>query len=158
MPVFRDDVDRGAYLRLLQSTVTLTRWRCLAFCLMTNHVHLLIETPQANLSSGMQALHGRYAQTFNLRHRRTGHVFEGRYGAVLVESDAHFCATAAYVARNPVAAGLCERPEGYPWSSYESTLGAEVPDWLDSGRLLSFFGSDPDAARRAYADMVAWQL
>jgi len=155
MALFHDDEDRGGYLRLLEWVAAAAKWRCLAFCLMTNHIHLLIETPDANLSSGMQVLQGRYAQGFNRRHARSGHVFEGRYGAVLIESDAHLCAAAAYIARNPVNAALCERPENWPWSSYEATVGSQVPPWLDVRRLLSYFGSDFIAARRAYVAMVA---
>ena len=158
MPVFRDDVDRGAYLQRLQRISANKEWRCLAFCLMTNHVHMLVETPEGNLSSGMRVLLGRYAQAFNLRHKRSGHLFEGRFGSVLVESDAHLCATAAYIARNPVAAALCDRPENWIWSSYALTLDAQAESWIDTARLLSFFGPEPEAARRAYVDMVAWQL
>jgi len=158
MALFYDDEDRGGYLRLLERVAGLKDWRCLAFCLMTNHIHLMIETPEANLSSGMQTLQGRYAQGFNFRHGRSGHVFEGRYGAVLIESDVHLRAAAAYIARNPVDAALCERPESWAWSSYRATIGAEVPPWLDTRRLLRFFGSDIEAARRAYAGMVAQAL
>lgn len=151
--VFRDDVDRRIYLRGLEKVVDRGRWRCLAYCLMHNHVHLLVETPNANLSSGMQQLHGGYAQTFNARHRRVGHVFQGRYGAVRMRSDGQLCLTAAYVARNPIEAGLCQRPEEWAWSSYRALNGAPTPSWLDADRLLYYFGAQRDAARERYVQM-----
>ena len=83
--IFLDDADRWRYLAMLGDVVVRMRWRCLAYCLMRNHVHLLAETPAANLGAGIQRLHGRYAQKFNERHRRSGHVFQGRYGAVRVD-------------------------------------------------------------------------
>src|SRR5262245_6576248 len=99
------------YLARLAKAVDRFGWRQLAYCLMNNHVHLLLETPSANLSEGMRSLHSGYAQGFNLRHGRVGHVFQGRYGAVLMARDAQVCAAAAYIARNPVEAGLCRTPE-----------------------------------------------
>jgi putative transposase len=114
-PVFEDDFDRRRYLQLLRKVSAKNRWVCLAYCLMGNHLHLLIETPDANLSSGMRQLHGSYAQTFNARHHRSGHVFQGRYGAVRITSDPQLQAVSEYIANNPVEAGFCERPEDWPW-------------------------------------------
>ncbi|HEY8002561.1 MAG TPA: transposase [Solirubrobacterales bacterium] len=151
--IFADDADRRIYLRLLGKVVVRQRWRCLAYCLMGNHVHLLLETPCANLSPGMQRLQGRYAQTFNSRHGRSGHVFQGRYGAVRITSDGQLCAAAAYIARNPVEATLCERPEQWRWSSYRAAIQGSPPTWLDAHRLLSYFGTVDGAARRRYAQM-----
>jgi putative transposase len=152
--VYRDDADRLAYLRILGKVAIAKRWRCLAYCLMENHLHLLLETPEANLSSGMQRLHGSYSQAFNARHHRSGHVFQGRFGAVMILSDSQLCASAAYIARNPVAAGLCERPESWRWSSYAAVRGGSGPAWLDSARLLSFFDDDAVTALRRYAEMI----
>jgi putative transposase len=151
--VYRDDVDRWTYLELLENVVFTNRWRCLAYCLMGNHMHLLLDTPDANLSFGMQRLHGCYAQTFNARHGRSGHVFQGRYGAVRMTSDGQLCATAAYIARNPVEARLCEKPEDWRWSSYRAAIRAPAPAWLDADRLLSYFDTERDAACRSYAQM-----
>lgn len=114
--IFHDDADRIAYLRLLGRVAKHRRWVLHAHCLMHNHVHLLIETPQPNLGRGMQDLHGCYGRDFNDRHGRSGHVFQGRYGAVLIEDDDHFELVKAYIALNPVTAGLCERPEDWPWT------------------------------------------
>jgi REP element-mobilizing transposase RayT len=151
--IFRDDVDRRFYVGLLGRVVTHHRWTCLAYCLMENHVHLMVETPQANLSLGMRALHGGYAQRFNYRHDRSGHVFQGRYGATLIRSDAQLCATAVYIARNPVEAGLCRFPEDWTWSSYRDSVKATGPAWLASDRLLSFIAPEPRSARRSFSQM-----
>jgi putative transposase len=151
--VYRDDVDRRIYLRTLGTVVVKKRWRCLAYCLMNNHVHLLLETPEANLSSGMQRLQGGYAQVFNARHRLSGHVFQGRYGAVRMRSDGQLCAAAAYLARNPVEAGLCEQPEEWPWSSYRAATRSRTRTWLDADRLLSYFGEKRAPARQRYVQM-----
>ena len=151
--VFYDDVDRRMYLRMLGKVVRQKEWRCLAFCLMNNHIHVLLETPKANLSSGMQSLQGRYAQFLNGRHRRIGHVFQGRYGSVRMASDGQVCAAAAYIARNPVDAGLREHPDEWPWSSFRGINGAPTPAWVDLDRLLSYFGTNRAEARQRYADM-----
>ena len=115
--VYLDDVDRWTYLRLLGLSIRKRRWRCLAYCLMDNHVHLLLETPHAGLAVGMQWLHGVYAQTFNERHGRVGHLFQGRYGSVRVTTDAQLWALLRYVGVNPVEAGLCASPSDWRWRS-----------------------------------------
>jgi putative transposase len=153
--IYSDETDRQIYMGLLADVVVAKRWRCLAYCLMTNHLHLLVETPGANLSSGMQRLQSQYAQTFNARHGRSGHVFQGRYGAVPMKSDEQVCAAAAYIARNPVEAGLCERPVEWQWRSYRSALQGPAPAWLHVTALLSYFGTAPDSARQAYANLSA---
>jgi putative transposase len=147
--------DRLAYLTLLRSTVVRFEWQCLAYCLMRNHVHLLVETPHANLARGMQSLHGRYAQRFNQRYRETGHLFEGRYGSVRIEGDGQLWMAARYIALNPVQAGICERPEDYEWSSYGSVLAGWPPDFLDSDRLLSYFQAAGGTALTRYRELVA---
>jgi putative transposase len=145
--IFVDDLDRGVYLLKLGRVTRRQRWRCLSYCLMPNHVHLLVETPHANLGAGIQRLHGDYAQIFNERHGRSGHVFQGRFGSVRMKTDEHLWTVAAYIALNPVAAGLCHAPEEWAWSSHRSTIdGRRRPRWLDTERLLSHFeglGGDP---------------
>jgi REP element-mobilizing transposase RayT len=141
-PIFQDDRDRRTLLHLLGEVVERHQWVCYAYCLMTNHYHLLIETPGANLSRGMRQLNGLYTQRFNRTHERVGHVFQGRFGAVLVERDAHLAELARYVVLNPVRAGLVDAPEAYPWSSLPAALGmAPEPSWLAPGALLARFGS-----------------
>lgn len=153
--IYLDDADRGEYLVILGKTVARQRWRCLAYCLMDNHVHLLIETPAPNLGAGMQWLHGRYAQAFNRRYGRSGHVFQGRFGGVRVKSDAQLLMVTRYIARNPVEAGLCAEPAEWLWSSHATALGDRGPRWLDTTRLLAFFGASGGESRRRYAELVA---
>lgn len=115
--IFCDDPDRIAFLRLLAETVGRQNWTCHAFCLMGTHYHLVIETTQTRLSKGLQRLNGLYAQQFNSRHRRAGHLFGSRFHAWSLDDEDHFAATCRYVAENPVRAGLCRRPSDWPWSS-----------------------------------------
>ena len=115
---FADSVDRTGFDRLLELTVKRYEWTLHAFCQLTNHVHLLIQTPKPTLSRGMQFLFGQYVAEFNTRHGRRGHLVQGRYKTVLVETQEHFLECLRYFAMNPVAAGLCDRPEDWPWSSY----------------------------------------
>jgi REP element-mobilizing transposase RayT len=148
--IFRDDLDRSIYLRRLDRVVERQQWRCLAYCLMPNHVHLLVETPRATLADGMHELHGPYALRFNRRHGLDGHLFEKRYHNTPIKDDAQLLAAATYIALNPVAAGLCTSPELWPWSSHTTILGSPAPRWLDTDRLLehlSVWGGDP---RRTY--------
>jgi REP element-mobilizing transposase RayT len=141
-PIFLDDDDRRLFLHRLGQVVQAHRWRCPAYCLMTNHYHLLVETPRADLSRGMQRLNASYAQGFNTRHERVGHVLQGRFTAVLVEQDGHQLELARYVVLNPVRAGMVATPEEYPWSSLRATLGLDpVPAWLESASVLAGFGS-----------------
>ena len=123
---------------------------------MDNHYHLLIETSDANLSVGMRQLSGVYTQRFNRRHHRVGHLFQGRFKAILVERDTHLLELCRYVVLNPVRARITEDPAGYPWSSYPATMGFVAnPGWLSIDWILSQFGPDRAGARRQYADFVA---
>jgi putative transposase len=135
LPVFLDDGDSQVYLVILRGVIAVFGWRVLSYCLMTNHVHLVIETPYPNLARGMQRLHGHYGQHFNRRHARSGHVFERRYGHNLIEDDAHLHAALAYVAANPVDAGLCARQEDWRRSSYAASIGVRDDYWVDLARL-----------------------
>jgi len=151
--VYLDETDRVTYLRLLGKAVAKRSWRCFSYCLMENHVHLLLQTPNANLGPGMQWLHGLYARRFNDRHGRVGHLFQGRYGAVRITTDAQLWAVLRYLALNPVAAGLCAEPAEWRWGSY-ATLPADRPSWLDLASvhgLLAASGGDP---RRRYVELV----
>jgi REP-associated tyrosine transposase len=115
--VFRDDADRQLYLVILKGVVAVYGWRILAFCLMGNHVHLVVKTAAANLGPGMQRLLGHYGRFFNHRHDRSGHVFKRPYGSVPIRTDAQLAATLAYVTENPVKAKLCATAEEWEWSS-----------------------------------------
>jgi REP element-mobilizing transposase RayT len=153
-PIYRDDRDRLTYLEFLARVSAKMRWRCLAYCLMGNHVHLLVETREPNLGRGMHRLHGRYAQHFNFRYRRSGHLFGDRFGAVRMRSDPQVWVTAAYIARNPVEACLCRSPADWHWSSHSLIADDRAPDWLDIDRLLAYFDAAGGDARARYVELV----
>jgi putative transposase len=153
--IYLDDADRERYLAMLGRAVVRQQWRCLAYCLMDNHVHLLLETPVPNLGRGMQWLQSLYAQAFNRRHGRSGHVFQGRFGAVRMKSDAQLLLAARYIARNPVEGGLCGQPGEWQWSSHAPAVAEAGPAWLDTPRLMDFFGASGGDGRRRYAEFVA---
>lgn len=141
-PMFLDDEDRHAFLDRLGEVIESHHWACHCYCLMTNHFHLLVETPEPNLSRGMRRLNGQYSQRFNRRHDRVGHVLQGRFKGILVEREAHLTELARYVVLNPVRAGMATSAEDYPWSSLRATLGLEpAPSWLKPEALLARFGS-----------------
>ncbi len=135
--IFGDDEDRQLYLRLLIGVARTLKWRVLAYCLMHNHIHLVIETTEPNLGKGIQLVHGRYAQLFNIKYGRVGHLFQERYGSRPLLDDVGLATVVAYVAANPVAAKLCDQPEDYPWSSYVATVRDEGHPLLDIPHLLT---------------------
>lgn len=116
--IYHDDDDRRQFLILRDRIARRCGWRMLAFCLLTNHFHLLIETSIPNLSAGMHQLNGGYAKYFNERHTFDGHLFERRFGSRLVETDEHLEEALRYIAFNPVEAGLCTYPWEWRWSSF----------------------------------------
>jgi putative transposase len=131
--LFRDDVDRLDFIEQLARNVRALLWVCHAYCLMTTHYHLLLETSRESLSQGMHRLNGLYAQRFNARHDRRGHVFEGRFQAYVIDSEEHLAAAVQYVLNNPVQAGLCESANQWPWSGAFSQglalVSADTRDW-----------------------------
>jgi REP element-mobilizing transposase RayT len=140
--IFHGDPDRRAFLDVLADVIEVCDWSCHAYCLMTNHYHIVVETPRANLSRGMQRLNGVYTQRFNRRHARVGHVLQGRFKAVLVERESHMLELTRYVVLNPVRAGMVTTAEEYRWSSLRATLGlTPVPAWLTLDAVRSGFGS-----------------
>jgi REP element-mobilizing transposase RayT len=154
--IYEDDADRRLFLDVLGDVVERFNWLCHAYCLMTNHYHLMVETPDGNLAKGMRQLNGVYTQKINRRHRRSGHVFQGRYTAVLVDADAHLLELARYVVLNPVRAGMVDAPRAWRWSSYRATAGgAKAPSWLAADALLARFADDRAAAVRRYRRFVA---
>ena len=153
--IYLDDRDRTAFLRVLAHTCDRFNWVCHGYCLMTNHYHLLVETPDSNLALGMRQLNGMYTQRFNRRHGRVGHVFQGRYHAVIVQKESHLLAVARYIVLNPVRAGLVRSPHGWRWSSYRATAGlVDAPVWLRTDWLLESFCSEQAAASHAYQRFV----
>ena len=133
----------------------LGKWRGL-YCLMSNHYHLVIETSDGNLSKGMRQLNGVYTQASNRRHRRTGHLFQGRYKAILVDADAYLLELTRYVVLNPVRAGMVKDPGRWCWSSYNAMIGeASSPDWLATDGLLAQFAIRRSTAVRRYMQFIA---
>jgi len=153
--IFEDDEDRTGFLAILAAVISRFRWRCHAYCLMGNHYHLMIETPDGNLTKGMRQLNGVFTQWSNRRHKRSGHLFQGRYKAILVDRDSYFVELARYVVLNPVRAMVVKHPQQWPWSSYRAMTGAVVaPRWLTPGDLLAEFGKRRGEARKKYQEFI----
>ena len=153
--IFDDDGDRKVFLEVLGKVVNRFNWLCHAYCLMDNHYHMVIETPQANLSKGMRQLNGLYTQVYNRRHRTVGHLFQGRYKAVLIQKESHLLEVCRYVVLNPVRAKATRRVEQWKWSSYGGTAGlGKSPPWLVVDWVLSRFGKRRYPAARHYRRFV----
>jgi putative transposase len=153
--IFKTDRDYSVFLRMLAGAIGSTGWHCLAYCLMPNHYHLLLETPETNLSEGMYELNSAYARRFNWEHDHTGHVFQSRFHTRLVRGEAHLFEALRYVVLNPVRGAVAPRPEDWPWSSYRATVGVSLsPGWLQSAKALALFGPDVGAAQREYRAFV----
>lgn len=155
-PIYENDADRIAFLRVLGEVCQQYNWLCHAYCLMGNHYHLLVETPEGNLSRGMRQLNGVYTQQYNRQHGRVGHVFQGRYKAILVEKDSYLLELARYIVLNPVRAHMVRSAIEWPWSSYRATVGLQQPvagvhvDWI-----LAAFGVERGRAIAEYKCFVA---
>jgi len=157
--IFEDDKDRRMLLDVLAEVVQRFNWVCHAYCLMTNHYHLVVETVEGNLSKGMRQLNGVYTQASNRRHRRVGHLFQGRFKGILVDRDAYLQELSRYVVLNPVRAGMIESPEQWPWSSYRAMIGeTPAPKWLAVDAMLSVFGTRREDAHRNYQRFVLESL
>ena len=153
--IFKSDGDRQLFLNILYQINCRFHWLCHSYALMDNHYHLLIETPEPNLSRGMRQLNGVFTQDFNRIHQRVGHLFQGRYKAIVVDKDAYLLEVSRYIVLNPVRAGIIKKPEEWKWSSYRALTGLEkVPDFLTVDWIRSQFGKDADEAKKAYANFV----
>ena len=153
---FLADGDRRLLLWTFATAAKRCEWRVCAFCVMSNHAHFMLQTREPNLAVGMHWFGTAFARAFNRRHGRVGHFFEGRYGAVLIESDEHLLTASRYVVLNPVRAGLVSGPAEWPWSSYRATVGlAAKPRFLDDTPLLELFSDDPFVARARFVAFVA---
>jgi putative transposase len=154
-PIFLDDADRYLFLNLLGDLVDRYKWLCHGYCLMDNHYHLLVETIEANLSTGMRQLNGIYTQKFNRPHDRVGHLFQGIYKAIVVEKESYLFELYRYIVLNPVRAKIVNHHVEYRWSSYKANAeaGPKLPflyiDWV-----LGQFGNSKDKARQRYKEFV----
>jgi len=151
-----DDEDRAAWITALARTAERFGWVIWAYCLMDNHYHLLVETPNANLSRGMRELNGVFTQSFNRRHGRVGHLFQGRFKALVVDKDAYLLELCRYVVLNPVRAGMVEKAIDWRWSSHRVVMARAIgPKSLCVDKLLALFGSEASQQRRAYSRFVS---
>ncbi len=154
--IYRDDEDRRDWLELLGAVVGEWNWVLHAYVLMPNHFHLLVETPDRTLSDGMRQLNGVYTQAFNRKHKRVGHLFQGRFKGILVSEDTHLIELLRYIVLNPVRARLCKTAGQWAWSNFRATAGkSRQPKWLAVNRTLSLFSASNRAlGRKRYAEFV----
>ncbi|MFQ5683246.1 MAG: transposase [Candidatus Binatia bacterium] len=160
--IFLDNGDRRSFLDLLGKEVKQQGWVCYASCLMDNRYHLIIETPEPNLVRGMRRLNGVYTQAFNRRHEKVGHLFQGRYKAIVVDKESYLFELCRYVVLNPVRAKVVPRPEDWKWSSYRGTAGMiKGPEWLAVEKVVSFFSGQQANYQKFVAEGIAkpsvWQ-
>ena len=154
-PIYFDDVDRFNFLQMLDRIAERQAWVVLAYCLMTNHYHLVVRVPAGGLSRGMQLLNSGYSRRTNLRFQRTMHLFRQRFFSDEIESESHLLESCRYIVLNPVRAGICEVPAEWRWSSYRPCAGLDVaPPLLAVHELLGMFGRDLREAESAYRDFV----
>lgn len=154
--IFKDDKDREVFLRLVEETIRQWKIEVHAFCLMSNHYHMLIRTPLANLSRAMRHINGVYTQRYNRKWNRDGQIFRGRYKAILVEDEAYLVELLRYIHLNPVEKQLVKNPEKYKWSSHGHYLKEGGMDWLTTKLLLSYFSKQKGKARRKLHEFV-WE-
>jgi REP element-mobilizing transposase RayT len=156
-PIFVDDHDRRVFMAFLAQATYRRDWMCLAYCLMTNHFHLVLSLRDETLSRGMHRLNSVFARRFNARYGHVGHVFEARFSSVVVESEAHLLGVLRYVVNNPVRAGMCADPADWPWSSFRATAGIDrCPRFLAAQRVRALFGRGARGAEH-YAEFVREQ-
>jgi REP element-mobilizing transposase RayT len=154
-PIFKDDEDRVVLFNILGEVNERYHWLCHAYCLMDNHYHLIIETPDGNLSKGMRQLNGIYTMRFNKRHDSVGHVFQGRYKAILLQKESHLLEVCRYVVLNPIRSKAARTPGQWKWSSYRGTAGIEIPlPCLTTDWVLGQFGTKRRVAERKYRAFV----
>ena len=152
--LFFQDKDRDRFYRLLDEGQQKYGYRIHAFCLMRNHVHLALQVGEVSLSRIMQNLSQRYTVWMNRQQGRTGHLFQGRYKAILLDADAYLLELLRYIHLNPVRAGIVKLPEGYPWSSHRAYLGQEKIPWLTTDWTLAQFSEERRLARRRYREFI----
>ncbi|MHB8060098.1 MAG: transposase [Gaiellaceae bacterium] len=157
--LFGRDQDRELFLKQLERIVESFQLPCLAYCLMGNHYHLILQTPDARLSAALKELNGGYSKQFNRIHGRSAHLFRNRFLAQSIESDSHLVTACRYLAYNPIRAGLCSRPSGWRWGSYRATAGIDPSpsSFLSEAMLRGLFGGD-EAWRNRFREFVESSL
>lgn len=153
--LFADDRERRVFLSEVRGGVIRRRWRCVAYCLMDTHYHLLVQTPVPNLSLGMRDLNSAYARSYLARRGIGGPVFHGRFSSQLVQDNAYLLAVGRYIALNPVRAGMVARAEDWSWSSFGALARGDLPAFVDETPLLRLLDEDDARARRHFAAVVA---
>jgi len=157
--IFLNDHDRERFFDIYSDIVDRLGWATFAWCLMGNHFHLVVETPDPNLSEGMRLLNGIYTQYFNKNHGRVGHLFQGRFRSIVVEKNRYLLELIRYVVLNPVRSGRIDAPGDWRWSSYRATAGLEeCPDWFDPGWILELVSEGVggrETRRRQYIEFIA---
>ncbi len=154
-PIYREPADRRHFLAQLGDVCARYEWRCNSYCLMGTHFHLIVYTVQPTLSAGMRRLCGSYAQWFNWKYGRRGHLFAGRFASKPITDDAQLLEAHRYVALNPVRANLCDDPAEWRWGSYRALCGFEPPaDFLDVAAVHGLFSVHREAAQRAFRQFV----
>lgn len=157
--IFKSRRDRAKFIEYLQSATERYGAAIYCFCLMDNHYHLLMETPEGNLSQIMQHINGSYTTYYNVKRKRAGHLLQGRYHAILVEADSYALELSRYIHLNPVRAGIATRPEEHFWSSYvHYTDGRNQPDWLQTSSILAYLSQKESDARKRYRKFVQDKL
>ncbi len=160
--IFLNDHDRERFFDIYSDIVKRLGWITSAWCLMGNHFHLVVETPEPNLSEGMRLLNGIYTQYFNSNHGRVGHLFQGRFRSVLVEKNMYLLELARYVVLNPVRAGQVKTPADWRWSSYRATAGSgSSPEWFDPRWILELVSEglgDRERQQKNYMEFIAQGL
>ncbi|MTW13785.1 LacI family DNA-binding transcriptional regulator [Pseudoduganella eburnea] len=153
--IFRSDNDRLTWLSLLGETCERFNFSVRSYCQMTNHFHILLETANGELGRGMCHLNGKYSRYFNRTHGLVGHVFQGRYKAILCQTELYQHELSRYIELNPVRAKIVAHPVDWPWSSYAAKMGlVDSPIWLRSDEILAQFGGDRSSAMDAYQQFV----
>src|SRR5437879_2161146 len=154
LPIFYDDHDRQRFMRLLCQTQNEFPFILHNYCLMTNHYHLLLQTVKHSLSKILQYFNGRYGALFNKRWHHVGHVFQGRFHSIVVDTDNYLTTVSRYIHLNPVRAGIVQKPEDYAWSNYRSIISSNTDPIADPSFLLGYFGMHPAGQRGAYRRFV----
>jgi putative transposase len=154
--IFEEKTDYKAFIELLKESAEIWNLTIAAYCLMPTHYHLLIQTPDANISRAMRHINGVYTQRFNRTHRCDGQLFRGRYRAILVEADSFLLQLLRYIHRNPYRAGLVERVDSYPWSSHKGYLSNDAKwNWLKRTTILSMLSEHENQQRKAYRQFIS---